>query len=416
MKTRLHFHSDNKTFAGSENMLDILINSNVIQNEYQISFSYIYSGEYSEGFKSRFKNINFEVYPIANKLRYPNLKSANSSFLNKFCKNAIRYTMDWISVIRFTKVFIDLFKQINPNIIHINNGGYPGSLSCRVAAIISSFSRQSRTVFVVNNRPVNYSPLFRKFDKPFDFLVVKSVDKFVTGSIQTAKNLKLVLNLPQDKIQVIHNATQVRDVVETREQTLVRLNLQDFSGLIFAIVSDLVPRKGHVFLLESLAIMRAKGCFDNRSCIFILEGIGDEQVNIQEKIKALGLSDLVKLIGREKRIFEFLRIIDVLILPSNDFEDLPNVITEAMSVRKPVIATKVGGTDSQIEHMESGILIGINNYFELENAILELATNQSLRLKMGSRAYDLYLEKFQPEIASKEYLEMYRSLLKERSE
>jgi glycosyltransferase involved in cell wall biosynthesis len=416
MKTRLHFHSDNKTFAGSENMLDILINSNVIQKEFQISFSYIHSNEYTNGFKSRFKNINFEVYPIVNKLKYPNFKLANSLFLNKISKNVIRYVVDGINVIYFTKVFINLFKQINPHIIHINNGGYPGSLSCRVAAIISSIRRQSRTVFVVNNRPVDYSHLFRKFDKPFDFLVVKSVDKFVTGSTQTAKNLKLVLNLPQEKIQIIHNATRVRDVVETREQTLARLNLKDFSGLIFAIVSDLVPRKGHIFFLESLANMRARGCFDDRSFIFIFEGIGDELVNIQEKIKALGLSDLVKLIGREKRIFEFLRIIDVLILPSNDFEDLPNVVTEAMSVSKPVIATKVGGTDSQIAHMESGILIGINNYCELENAILELATNQSLRLRMGSKAYDLYLEKFQPEIASKEYLEMYRSLLKERSE
>jgi hypothetical protein len=103
---------------------------------------------------------------LQNKLRYPNLKLTNSSFFSKICKNAIRYTMDWISIILFAKIFIDLFKQINPNIIHINNGGYPGSLSCRVAAIISGFTRQSRTVFVVNNRPVNYSPLFRKFDKP----------------------------------------------------------------------------------------------------------------------------------------------------------------------------------------------------------------------------------------------------------
>jgi len=222
--------------------------------------------------------------------------------------------------------------------------------------------------------------------------------------------------LSQNKVQVIHNATRVRDVIETREETLIRLNLQDFSGLIFGVVSDFVPRKGHLFLLESLVRLKESGFFQKYPSIFILEGVGSELVNIDEKINALGLSNLVKLIGRESRIFEILRIIDILILPSIDFEDFPNVVTEAMSVGKPVIATKIGGTNFQIEHMESGILIGINNNLEMENAILELATNQSLRLRMGSKAYKLYLEKFQPEVASQAYLELYRTILKERNE
>jgi len=416
MKTRLHFHSDNETFAGSENMLDILINSNAIQSEFRISFSYIYSDEYFEGFKSRFKNINFEVYPIKSKLKYPNFKTTNFLFFSRILKYFVKSITDFINIIYYTKVFIHLFKQINPNIIHINNGGYPGALSCRVVSIISNVFRQSRTVFVVNNKPVDYSLLYRKFDKPFDFLISKSVDKFVTGSIQTANNLKLILNLSQNKVQVIHNATRVRDVIETREETLIRLNLQDFSGLIFGVVSDFVPRKGHLFLLESLVRLKESGFFQKYPSIFILEGVGSELVNIDEKINALGLSNLVKLIGRESRIFEILRIIDILILPSIDFEDFPNVVTEAMSVGKPVIATKIGGTNFQIEHMESGILIGINNNLEMENAILELATNQSLRLRMGSKAYKLYLEKFQPEVASQAYLELYRTILKERNE
>lgn len=412
MKKRLHFHSDNETFAGSENMLDILINSKTIRSEFKISFSYIYSDEYSEGFKSRFKNIDFEVYPIKSKLKYPIFKTINFSYFDKIYNFSVKYITECINLIFFAKEFIQLFKQINPNIIHINNGGYPGALSCRIASIVSNGFRQSRTIFVVNNKPVDYSSFHRKFERTSDFLVVKSVDKFVTGSKQTAKLLNLVLNVPQDRIQVIFNATKVREVIETKFDTLIRLNLQNFSGLIFGVISDFVPRKGHLFLLESLAKMKRAGDFQHNSCIFILEGDGSELVKIQEKIQALRLDDLVKLIGRETRIFEILNVIDVLILPSIDYEDLPNVVTEAMSVGKPVIATKVGGTNFQIEHMESGILIDVNNNLELKNAILEVVTNQKLRLRMGSRAYELYLEKFQPEIASQEYLNLYRNILK----
>ena len=81
----------------------------------------------------------------------------------------------------------------SPDVLHINNGGYPAALSARAAAIAGRLAGVDKIIMVVNNMAVDYHRLSRRFDYPFDRLVVRSVDRFITGSEAASRRLSAVL-------------------------------------------------------------------------------------------------------------------------------------------------------------------------------------------------------------------------------
>lgn len=90
-------------------------------------------------------------------------------------------------------------------------------------------------------------------------------------------------------------------------------------------------------------------------------GSGSLENKLSKKIKSLGLTDRVRLLGEANR--EQIRILiqgcQFLVLPSK-YETFGNVLLESMACGKPVVATKCGGP-GEIVQPESGYLAEINS-------------------------------------------------------
>jgi glycosyltransferase involved in cell wall biosynthesis len=408
---KIHYHSHAGFFSGAENMLVNFFSSLEVTSNFDISFSYVYSKKYEAGLIERVGNIP-PTYPISSPSSlnwtkfipgYPHLIVRSFGFIVR--------TMFLIPLFAYEMfVLYRLFSGIRPDILHINNSGYPSSTSARIAAISAKLAKVPSIIMVVNNMALDYKRPSRLVDFPLDKLVAYSVTQFITGSQAAGVKLKNVLNLNDDKHQAIHNGVSLLDRTETPSEVRCRLGLKDFNGTVFGVVAMLKPNKGHRILLESVSkIIRQDPKASNKIKILI-EGEGPLLNELGLLINNLGLSNHCVLVGREKHIVNFMSFIDVLILPSIEYEDFPNVVIEAMGLGKPVIASLLAGTPEQVVDGVSGILVEPGNSNELSLAIVKMCSNKNTLLKMGLAGRSIFQNKFTSKIAVERYVKLYKTL------
>jgi glycosyltransferase involved in cell wall biosynthesis len=105
------------------------------------------------------------------------------------------------------------------------------------------------------------------------------------------------------------------------------------------------------------------------------------------------------------------------LLPSLDLfcsssysEGLPNVILEAHAAGLPVIATAVGGTPEVVDDGKTGFLVPAGCASALAGPIVRLASNTSLRERMGTSARDWVQDQFSFPAQATSYRQLLHTL------
>ena len=120
-----------------------------------------------------------------------------------------------------------------------------------------------------------------------------------------------------------------------------------------------------------------------------------------------GLDDTIRFVPSEARISDFLAAIDILALPSLGNEDFPNVVIEAMSYGKAVIASRVAGTPEQVDDRQTGLLVEPGDVSELAKALTFCLENRALVDAWGAMGQKKYESLFKADIAVESYLNLY---------
>jgi len=414
---KIHYHSDLSYFGGSENMVANFLNSQSLNETYQISFSFRLTKEYESGLHKRLRCIA-SLYPIQLPIFsiYKKTTTHGRSLLNKLMDYAI-YLLEYLPIVIVNLYLIQrLFRQIKPDILHINNGGYPGALSCRIAVLAAKLAGIKNIVFVVNNMAANYRHPYRWPDIVIDRLVARSTSFFVTGSSTAMARLRTVLPILESKTASFPNGIDIRETSETPTQTLARLGLAEFGGIIFGVVGVMEPRKGHLHLLKSIKMLLDSGRVGAESLIVLIEGSGGVRPILEKFTQDSGLGGIVKFIGIEDQIFNFMTAIDVLVFPAIQDEDFPNVISEAMALSKPVIATKVAGANEQVLHGQTGILVDVLSEIQLADALVNLSKDRKKIEDMGKLGHKRYTDFYTAEKSVMNYERLYENLLRSSNE
>ena len=302
-----------------------------------------------------------------------------------------------------------LYRAIGrPDLLHINNGNYPGAYSCMSAVFAARLRGVQRIVYVVNNIAIPYDSMRRRLDYPFDRVVARSVSLFITASRHAGAALQTVLRLPPGRVANIHNGIAPRTLTANREETLRRLGIAA-TRLLIGVVAVLEERKGHQVLLEALAQIKMHGGSAALPLI-IIEGTGSCESALKDYVAARDLGDDVVFTGSAPDIFDFMNSMDAIALPSIGQEDFPNVVIEAMSLGKPVLATRVAGIPEQVEDMASGLLVEPRDASALADAMRKLA-DPVLRARLGDNARQRYSACLTAETAVAAYESIYQKLL-----
>lgn len=409
---KVHFHTDCYFFGGCENMLANFFNSQKFRSCCDITFSYFYYKDYYEGFCKRVK-LDIKAYPlnfIDFKFRVES-KFFLPSLVIRIINEIARILLGFPLMIWEIFFLYRLFCELRPQILHLNNGGYPGARSVLAAAIAGKLAKIPFTIMVVNNMAVTYWHYSRWLDFLIDKAVSKSVCCFITSSRAATERLQKVLRLPKDKVFSIHNGVERRLLTSDVSSIRRRLGIDNYDGVVFGVVAQLVPRKGHIVLLNAVnQLIHAKG---KSNFVILIEGLGPLKNQLEDFVRDNNLGQHIQFVGHEENIADFMYVLDVLILPSIKDEDFPNVILEAMACGKPVIGSNLAGIREQIIHGETGLLADPGDSVMLMEHIKKITDSKEERAKMGRKAKEHFNNAFTASIAVEKYINLYSRLLEQ---
>jgi glycosyltransferase involved in cell wall biosynthesis len=393
-------------------LVNFFTNEN-LRESFNISFIYRYSSEYEKGLKNRVSvpvekipvhlYDHFDLYNRIDQTRWKLFHKPLKILINFML---IKYVYLFINFIILKKIV----RKTRIDILHINNGGYPGTYSTFAMVFVARLCGINRVIYVVNNIALGYSLPERWLDYFFDRGVIRSVARFVTGSQYAGQQLHENLGVPQTKILCIHNGISPRTVTETRDQVIQRLNLPK-NCLLFSVIALLEERKGQIYVLK--ALKQFKDTYGDSTMPFcIIEGTGIDEGILKQYVREQGLNNNVRFIAHEPHIFNLINASDFIVVPSikNEF---PNIILESMSLGKPIIAVDYSGIPEQVEDMKSGLLVKPKDATGLMSAIKKIMDNADLRSTLGKNAKMKFDTQFTDKIATSHYIELYKQLIEE---
>lgn len=409
-KKKILYYTDCPFFAGCENMIANFFNSEELSNEYDIVLVYRYSKRYEDGAKTRMNldraiPVNLIVEPVRDDI----VKSTNSfiRLIQKIYWFALLWFTKYYSINQNTKLLTRVFYQEKPDIIHINNGGYPAATSCYAAVLAARKCGVNKVVYVVNNMAADYKHPLRWFDMRLDEVVKNTVTYFINGSNNAGLRLKEVLKLPDSQQVTIRNGIIPRKVTMNREEFRKEYVI-DNEIYVFAEVANLEERKGHRVLLQAVLKMIEGGC--HKDFIVLLEGNGPLRSEIASFIRDNNLSTCVRMIEVDQ-IYNLYNAIDCLVLPSLRNEDFPNTIIEAMGMGVPVIGTSIAGIPEQIDDHVTGLLINPNDVCALAKAMTDMCSDDELYNFCSKNAKNKFERNYTAEISVKNYMDLYLSMI-----
>ena len=174
-------------------------------------------------------------------------------------------------------------------------------------------------------------------------------------------------------------------------------------SLLFGVIGRFHPMKDHYnFLCAAKQVLES--CPHAR---FVMVGrnVCWDNEQLVEWIDALGLRDVVLLLGERKDIAAIDVALDVAVLSSNS-EAFPNVVGEAMACATPCVVTDVG--DAAYVVGGTGVVVPPNDANALASAMLKLADMSDFeRSLLGERARERVEEMFSMEKVVQEYERLY---------
>ena len=136
----------------------------------------------------------------------------------------------------------------------------------------------------------------------------------------------------------------------------------------------------------------------NGNLKFVSVGGGSrELVNRYKQLSSeYGLDQRIIWLGEQSDLTGLLNMIDILTVASTSGEGFPNIIGEAMSTEKPVVATDVG--DNTLIVKGGGLIIPPGDSDAMYHAWKQLVDSKSLRVKMGSVGRQRVCDQFSLEV------------------
>lgn len=211
-------------------------------------------------------------------------------------------------------------------------------------------------------------------------------------------------------VRVVPNGVDLARYSSNGHRARKREELGYSSGdLVVGTVSNLRREKDHRTMLEAAAIVLRRV----PNARFFIAGTGELEGELKALVQETGLLPYVSFLGKRTDVPELLGAMDVMVLPSSS-ESLPNVVLEAMSCGRAVVASDTGGLGGLIDSGRTGQLVAPRSPQQLADAIARLLEQPALREQMGQAARQHAEADFDIHIAVKRLEAIYDEFLDKR--
>jgi len=232
----------------------------------------------------------------------------------------------------------------------------------------------------------------------------------VAVSAATKRQLDTDLSLGPDQLRVIRNGIPVRqgDPQPVREE----LGVGPDERLILA-VGNLDRRKGHIYLLEALAMLKDEGLCSWRVAIAGGRG-GDEGPRLEAFAAAHGFGDRLHVLTHRDDIPNLQAAADIFAMPSL-WEGLPLALLEALLAGTACVASDTSGIPEAIRDGQDGLLAPPGDSAGLAKALRRLVTDDAFRETLARQGQERALREFTIGVMADAYEKLFEHGLGARS-
>jgi len=286
--------------------------------------------------------------------------------------------LKYLAMLYEIAVLADIFRQERPDVLHVNNGGYPGATSCNSAAIAARIVRVPKITYMINS---TVRDLW--WERPITWLVRGGRTQFISAS-QRLRSSFLYKKRGPNGWHIIPN-TVLCDTVVPRKEVRRQLGIEP-DAFLFVVAGADEPRKGRDVFMKAL-FQVAKTCFKTN----VQGWMSDPDDN-------KGFSD-----------YDLIAASDAVVVPSLYDEDFPNVILIAMMYGRPVIASDVGGVCEMVDEQGTGILVNPGSVAQLyQEMSWMIEIGKGRREAMGEKAKERFRQNYSEDKVIKQYIALWK--------
>ncbi|MGY1685907.1 glycosyltransferase [Geodermatophilus sp. SYSU D00867] len=206
---------------------------------------------------------------------------------------------------------------------------------------------------------------------------------------------------------VIHNGVTVPPLPDSAVKAAARALLDlPPDAFVVGIVARLSEEKAHHVLLRAFAALRTS----QPGARLVVVGGGPREQELRALATDLGLGDSVCFTGVRRDVGALLPAFDVSCL-SSVYEGVPMAVIESMASGLPVVATDCGALRDMVVDGEQGYLVPVGDAEALADRLLRLATDPSLRERMGAAARKRVEEQYRIEQTARGYEQLVADLV-----
>ncbi len=284
-------------------------------------------------------------------------------------------------------------KEAKPDIVHCHSrrgADILGGLAASIADIPTVVSRR------VDNTEIRLMAALRY--RPF---------KKVIAISNAIADVLLDRGVEAERLVVIRDAVDVAAFDAEPDRAAFRrefaLGENDF---VIAAAGQLIPRKGHQYLLQAVADLHAR--YPQIRLVLFGEGYLNNQLRAQAA--SLQLGDVVQFAGFRDDLDAFLACFDLFAHPALA-EGLGVAALKASAARLPVVGFAAGGMVEAVEHEKTGLLVAPQDSSALAAAIKRFVDDAQLCQRFGVAGRERMAREFSIETMADKHVELYEGVL-----
>ena len=284
-------------------------------------------------------------------------------------------------------------KELGPDIVHCHSRRGADILGGLAASFVDIPTVVSRRV---DNTEMRLMAALRY--RPFKKVIVIS---------DAVAEVLLDRGVEEDRLVKIRDAV---DVGAFKEQPDCDAFRREYSiapeDYVIAAAGQLIPRKGHQYLLQAVADL--KDAYPELKLVIFGEGYLNNQLRAQAA--SLGLGEVVQFAGFRDDLDSFLPCFDLFAHPALA-EGLGVAALKAAAAAVPVVGFAAGGMVEAVVHDKTGLLVAPEDSDALAAAIRRFIDEPDTGREFGRAGRDRMQEEFSIETMAVKHLELYESVL-----
>ena len=232
---------------------------------------------------------------------------------------------------------------------------------------------------------------------------------FSGNTFHACKAGERLFGVPIDKWQVTYNGLEfgLHDAHRERAEIFAELGIPDDSTTLIGTAAELRDWKRIDMLIDACAKL------PKESYRLVVLGSGPALAGLQQRAAERGIAERTLFAGAKKSVGDYMRVMDIFVLPSTALESFGNAAVEAMyqGVTTVVCADSAG----LLEHVRDGETGRVvSSVDHLAETLASLGADRELRERLGSNARHFITSSYTLDRMIASYNDLYR-VAQERS-